>query len=158
MRKVLCVLLALGLLMSVAGSVYGDGLVRRGDRYVSTKTVVFENLKTTAIDAASVGGNITAPGTARTLVTEIDTNDDILGFSVCAFGGATTGKGAIAAFVDDANTTFAGENLTGLIVEVEASVEESNAIWFPYPKRISNGLVVTTGASNTIVTIFYVEN
>jgi len=156
MKRLFCILLALGLLMSVAGSVYGDGgtgLVPNADYRCKTY---------------SWGPSIVQGGSGYTVArnrklvpsTTIGTSDLILGFSVVPIDTATNiDKGAVAALYDDANTVLTGSQpITGFIDEIEVGANERQGErWFPYPLNYTNGLVIATGQGDCIVTIFYVD-
>jgi hypothetical protein len=81
--------------------------------------------------------------------TTINSNDLILGMSVCPTG---AGQGAVASIWDTSETATP---TSGQIIEIETAIGVSADVWFPYAKAVTSGITITAGATPCVVTIYY---
>ena len=86
---------------------------------------------------------------ANEVVTTITTHNKIIGFQVSGNAAAS-----FAGIYDE--TTLPGCAATDLIAEGGAASSEVTTVWFPFPKTITNGIVVLVAQSTTAVTLYYI--
>lgn len=165
MKKLLCLLLALGFFFSIVGNVRGDdeeGINPSSER-VKIKTYVFVKDSSNDVNASATGDT---PQAKAVPLANINTNDRIVGLTLTA---NTPSNGAVCSIYDVSFTTptydtsedDAAERAmtnSNLIVEVEVGADPgSTTLWFPYPKKISNRLCILIGEAHAAVTVYYVD-
>jgi hypothetical protein len=175
MKKLLCLLLALGLVFSTVRTYADDeeGINPSSDR-VGVKTYTFVKDRSTHVgNDTSSAANTTGDDRplCRAVPTgTISTNDRIVGVVLTATSPA---KGAILALYDlpTVATANTAEGLTvhdvaeqaaaasNLIVEVEVGdgTRDTAQLWWPYPKKVSTQLALIIGQANAAATIFYID-
>jgi hypothetical protein len=153
MKKLLCLLLALGLLLSSPGAVFG--LQEDWEYHVISTHVVSSGGDTIQWDSQTASGWYVSTAT-------IGTNDFILGFTVTA---NTTSHGAIAALHDlpsvqtDHQAAEALMSNTTMWAELEVGADPGSAtIWFEYPKKITTQLGILTSEAPATVVIYYIAS
>lgn len=107
--------------------------------------IVTQHWKTYTIDNKA-GGRLTTYISTSSIRPNVD---KILGFSI--IGIETTNSQELIAFFYDATT---GQPLNTILGELETIQESTNGIWFPYSRKLENGLTVMQGAYTTVI-IYY---
>ena len=140
MKKLLSILLAVGLVMSMVGSAFAGGLPRGFAREISEYSVVNPASTTFAGETIEIFQSV----------------DRILGYT-----GTVTESGASGGMFSlyDAEDLNATTDAT-LFAEAELSEENPTVtVWFPYPKRLKNtNLVVRGGTTGFTLCIYYEDN
>lgn len=174
MRKLLCLLLTLGFIVSGVGSVFAESALNPASDYTELRvyTCIVTNGSGTAYSAgpdAAVGGDDergSAAGWAIPISSIRPASSKIVGWSIqtnslkaSAFIGVMASLHDLsAATTDHAAAESAMSNLT-LFCEAEAtSTDPTFQMWFPYPKKITTQLGVMIEADTTgIVNIYYIR-
>lgn len=146
MRKLFCILLTIGFLC-VGSLAFAESAVNPSTDYVKISTYCVTNPDDTAYAGLLVSA------------TDITTSDKIIGFSLTA---TDADQNAGISLWDNtsiaAATDVTGANTGGFIVEVEAkNGENSVTVWFPYPYRLINQLVIRGGDTGFSLSIFYID-
>ena len=79
------------------------------------------------------------------------TTDKVIGYGIQILDPSTSSESIICVY-DDTDVTLIGEN----IGESEAPGGGASNVWYPYPRKIENGVVVNQGV-NTVATIFFIR-
>lgn len=138
--KLFVSLLAFAVFAMVAGSVFADGLPRAADRRIEIYTVV--------VTTGSTNNTVVPAGT-------ITPDDRILGYSIVT---TQSSYPAMASFYD--TTTVALATTTTIFAETAEVLAQGNAgsketVWFPYPYKVDNQLVIRTGDTGSVISVFY---
>jgi len=142
MKKLLSLILACGLLLSVAGSAFADGLPRGFERKIATYVKVCNG----ATDYAQQ-----LVGTST-----ISTDDRILGFIATADPELSHSSGGLVVGLYDTTAVSLAAS-TNIIAETEVTLgygKPTEEVWFPYPLLVDNQLVILMQGAG-VVTIVY---
>ena len=128
----------LALVLIVSSNAYGLGYRFSKDQELET----YVKTNTTGVDARAL-----VP-----ITTIIPAYHRILGYRIAPYDTSANSQYTLG-LCDSA--TLAGAVDTTIFDEAEKSLSTSmDAEWYPYPKRLDNGLVIRQGG-NTVVTIYY---
>jgi len=145
MRKLISILLILGMVLAAGNAFAVDSLYTRIRTFVSVR------------GSASTSGGSALGDTVP--LTSISIGDRILGFAVIPNTGT---QGAVAGLYDFSASTDAlaasGATDSNIFAEAETATNSTtNTLWFPYPYRLDTQLQILRGSADCTVLVYYID-